>query len=123
MTLRFDTFDLTSPIRHLDLTSRFDIAALTPDLFPPLYNGGGSDGGFVGRWIGIDYFRDVTEVNVDKYIMCNIKKVRNVINVDNRDWFRFIFKELLRAYIYLDFRLLEVLLLVQNEDIVNSGAE
>ena len=53
----------------------------------------------------------------------NIKKVRKVINVDNRDWFRFIFKELLRAYIYLDFRRLEVLLLVQNEDIVNSGAE
>ena len=52
----------------------------------------------------------------------NIKKVRKVINVDNRDWFRFIFKELLRAYIYLGFSRLEVLLLVQNEDTVNSGA-
>ena len=52
----------------------------------------------------------------------SIKKVRKVINVDNRDWFRFIFKELLRAYIYLGFSRLEVLLLVQNEDTVNSGA-
>ena len=38
--------------------------------FLPLYDGGG-DGGFVGIWIRItrDYFRDVTDVNVDKYIL------------------------------------------------------